>query len=242
MVEKPCILCLNHLFEGWLRQIGGTVYYLSRMELCPFVKKTALALNRRSLFHGAIESSFSEKQERNLWRLDQVNDKLYLLLVSKQKPNLTVMHQQFGKPNTSPDWKTIEYSPFIENIQNGSRWQFRLVVNPTKSTKEQQSKELKYRGRVRSVTEGEMLEWLADRSAKRGFSVKRGEYDVVGIQWLDFQKKVTSLEHVKFRMVTYEGILTVTDRDKFAETLVNGIGREKVYGQGLLTVVPISPN
>ena len=40
--------------------------------------------------------------------------------------------------------------------------------------------------------------------------------------------------------VTYEGILTVTDRSKFVETLVTGIGREKVYGHGMLTIVPIS--
>jgi len=37
--------------------------------------------------------------------------------------------------------------------------------------------------------------------------------------------------------VTYEGILTVTDKERFRKTLIEGIGREKAYGMGLLTVV-----
>ena len=36
--------------------------------------------------------------------------------------------------------------------------------------------------------------------------------------------------------VTYEGILTVTDEDSFRKALVNGIGREKAYGLGMITV------
>ena len=39
------------------------------------------------------------------------------------------------------------------------------------------------------------------------------------------------------REATYEGVLTVTDVDKFKELLCNGIGRGKAYGMGLLTVM-----
>ena len=66
--------------------------YLSRMELCPYIEKTAVALERLSLLHAAIECSFSEKQERNLWRIDQVEGRLYVLIVSRQKPDLTYMY------------------------------------------------------------------------------------------------------------------------------------------------------
>ena len=37
--------------------------------------------------------------------------------------------------------------------------------------------------------------------------------------------------------VTYEGMLTVTDPLLFRKVLVNGLGREKAYGMGMLTVV-----
>lgn len=39
-----------------------------------------------------------------------------------------------------------------------------------------------------------------------------------------------------FRAVTFTGFLQITDLDKFKQALVNGLGREKAYGMGLLTV------
>ena len=37
--------------------------------------------------------------------------------------------------------------------------------------------------------------------------------------------------------VTYEGMLTVTDAELFRQALTQGIGREKAYGMGLLTIM-----
>ena len=216
--------------------IGGIVY-LSRMELCPYIEKTAVALERLSLLHAAIECSFSEKQERNLWRIDQVEGRLYVLIVSRQKPDLTYMYKQFGDPNISPNWKIAEYEPFIEKIEDGSAWHFRLVVNPTRSVTNTTHGQ---RGVVRAVQEDKLSEWLEDHSTRNGFSTFKSQYRVVTKRWIDFQKKIQNPQHVKFLSVTYEGILTVTDKSKFVETLVTGIGREKVYGHGMLTIVPIS--
>ena len=38
---------------------------------------------------------------------------------------------------------------------------------------------------------------------------------------------------------TYEGVLTVTDEELFKAALVQGIGREKAYGLGMLTIVGV---
>ena len=37
--------------------------------------------------------------------------------------------------------------------------------------------------------------------------------------------------------MTFDGILTVTDEVSFRQTLVEGIGRGKAFGQGMLTVM-----
>ena len=37
---------------------------------------------------------------------------------------------------------------------------------------------------------------------------------------------------------TYEGILTITDLEKFKASLINGIGKKKAYGCGFLTIIP----
>ena len=40
--------------------------------------------------------------------------------------------------------------------------------------------------------------------------------------------------------VTYEGILKVNDVEKFKEILTEGLGREKAYGMGLMTIMRAS--
>lgn len=37
--------------------------------------------------------------------------------------------------------------------------------------------------------------------------------------------------------VTFEGLLEVTDEELFKNMLINGIGRGKAYGMGLMTVM-----
>jgi len=43
---------------------------------------------------------------------------------------------------------------------------------------------------------------------------------------------------VKFSTVDFTGIITVTDQEKFRAALVNGIGRQKAHGAGLIILNP----
>ena len=42
---------------------------------------------------------------------------------------------------------------------------------------------------------------------------------------------------VSLLSVTYEGVLQITDEEKFCQLLTGGIGRGKAYGLGLMTVM-----
>lgn len=50
----------------------------------------------------------------------------------------------------------------------------------------------------------------------------------------DFQK---DNRVVTLLSVTFEGLLEVTDEELFKNMLINGIGRGKAYGMGLMTVM-----
>ena len=39
--------------------------------------------------------------------------------------------------------------------------------------------------------------------------------------------------------VSFEGVLKVEDAEIFRKTLISGIGREKAYGMGLMTVISV---
>ena len=43
---------------------------------------------------------------------------------------------------------------------------------------------------------------------------------------------------VRLSRVTFEGLLRVEDVAEFKQTLINGLGREKAFGMGLMTVIP----
>ena len=97
--------------------------YLSRAELDPTRRSTMIALTSPQKFHGAVENSFSGERRRRLWRLDRLNGKLYLLLLSEELPDLTGLCTQFG---TGAAPETRRYEPLLERVTPGSCWQFRL--------------------------------------------------------------------------------------------------------------------
>lgn len=207
--------------------------YLSRIKLDINKKSTQIALASLNRLHGAIEEAFDYRlgeRKRNLWRLDQVNGNLYLMLLSGELPKFDGIVRQFGYG--VEDCYTKSYDAFLSKIENDSYWRFRLVANPTIS----KSTGNKDRGkRVAIVSVKYQKEWLVRQAVQNGFLVEEETFDVMESKWVSFCKKQ---EHtIKAISVTYEGILQVTDAEKFRNALLHGIGREKAYGMGLLTIM-----
>jgi CRISPR system Cascade subunit CasE len=82
------------------------------------------------------------------------------------------------------------------------------------------------------------MDWLEKKAVQNGFKIFNEETKVVNTEWKIFQKRVEN-RNVKIKQATFEGILIVTDSDLFKKALINGIGREKAYGMGLLTLIKI---
>ena len=205
--------------------------YLSRAELDPTRRSTMIALTSPQKFHGAVENSFSGERRRRLWRLDSLNGKLYLLLLSEELPDLTGLCAQFG---TGAAPETRRYEPLLERVTPGSCWQFRLTANPTRSKKD--SADHTARGTLKPCyLEVEQEEWLWAQAAKHGFALREEEFTVTRVQWQHFAKHGT--RPVTLLAVTYEGILQVTDAQQFRALLCQGMGRGKAYGLGLMTVM-----
>lgn len=207
--------------------------YLSRVELNLSSRETMLALDNLNKFHGAVESSFdSNRTHRNLWRIDDLNGKKYVLILSETQPNLENFCKQFGFIGNCA---TKDYSILLNRISNGSKWNFRLTANPSYS---KSCGDKTKRGKKLSHVSAEFQKkWLFDRAEKYGFKLEEKEFQSVRNRKYRFYKGEKGKYSVSFTSVTFEGALTVTDEEKFRETLCKGIGREKAYGQGLLTVI-----
>lgn len=215
--------------------------YLSRVALDGTKRATMLALQNPAMFHGAVERSFEPRTARSLWRIDELGGQRYLLLLSREKPELSGLAAQFGTQDAP---ETRDYDVLLARITPESRWQFRLHANPTYSSGGDGK-----RGKVHACTivsspaslrpgaqePKTQVGWLMHQAQTHGFTVQADELSVQKMQWYSFSKEHG--EQVKLLGVTYEGLLTVTDADKFRQALTEGIGRGKAYGMGLLTVV-----
>lgn len=207
--------------------------YLSRIALDADSRETMRVLASPQLMHGAVEQSFSGDRQRRLWRVDWLDSRCYLLVLSRDRPDFADFAKQFGFPDAKPAWETKEYERLLERFRPDQPWRFRLKANPVHSVKE---KDADGRGKVMAhVTQEQQKQWLLKRAEDCGFSLAEDAFDVVHTQWMKFDKG--GGHEVTLRTATFEGILTITDPVCFKESLLNGIGRAKAYGCGLMTVV-----
>jgi CRISPR system Cascade subunit CasE len=204
--------------------------FLTRIKLDLRNRQTVLALKNPNIFHGALERASSNRNIRQLWRVDQVNGATYLLVLTYEEVNFDAIVRQFGF--VKEGFERVCYDGLLSRIEVGSFWRFLLVANPT------------YRGHAEKDSRGILhahntvefqKEWLAQKAASNGFSILENSVGVTTSELLSF-KKGRDGKRLTFRRVTFEGVLRVEDVGLFRDALVNGIGRAKAYGMGLITV------
>lgn len=190
--------------------------YITQIELD--LRNHLIFKKLRSLddYHAYIESAFPAEQllgvrKRHLWRLDGQS----VLLVSEDEPDEEALGK-YGNVTTK------DYSKFVKNISSTRPYQFKLVANPLQM-------DIKNR-RIPCHGNSQRLEWLENQGARYGFKVIQAQ--VVGYKENKIRK-----HRFTVKSVTFEGILQVIDTKKFKQALAQGIGREKAYGCGMMTIM-----
>ena len=209
--------------------------YLSRVAIDSHNRKKVRDLTHLGAFHNWIESSFPEEmtaniRSRKLWRIDKLKGKDYLLIVSDKKPDLDSL-EKYGVPGSA---ETKSYDKFLNAVEEGQLYRFRVTLNPVKSLSQGPGR----RGRVvPEITAEQQLLFLESRADKLGFELVPGKYQILERCWVPFKKQ--GQKAIQLSKVTYEGLLSVADKEVFYHTLTEGIGKKKAYGFGLMTVIPI---
>lgn len=227
--------------------------------------------------HAAISGSFppqdvqsSSDQDvcsddgRVLWRLDtQPDNSLLLYIVSPNRPSLVGLDEQLGWPDLGPQWATRSYDEFLSRIENGRRYNFRLVANPVVSRSAIRNAQGDSK-RIQHLTALQQTAWLVggeayagleqdvpelfqgqkmSRAERNGFHVvndarsREPLVTVSNMHTLSF-KKGDRGNRITLAMAQYDGLLEVIDADALRHALTNGIGHGKGFGCGMLTLVP----
>lgn len=209
--------------------------YLSRVEIDVFNRSKMRELNHLGAYHNWVENSFPiEKQQqirtRKLWRIDELSNKKYLLVLSEDKPDLSLL-ESYGVQGSA---KTKNYNIFLNSLKNGERYKFKLTANPTIC----KAKEGDCRGEVVACfSQQDQIDYLIKKSIKNGFKLDENDF-YISEKTTEILKKKES-KPLRFPKVVYEGVLTIEDLEIFKKALISGIGRKKAFGFGLLTIIPI---
>ena len=177
-----------------------------------------------------------------LFRREVANGWPFFYLVSKRKP-----HPLTGLVR-------VESKAYQPKLHNGQQLAFSLRVNPV-ITKKSADGQKRYRHdivmnakrslKVSSISHtdysaGELqhtvgIKWLGERAEKLGFGFGPENVRIFGYQQHRFASK-NQKDKIQFSVLDYNGLLTVTESDRFYGTLMKGIGRAKAFGCGLMLV------
>lgn len=210
--------------------------YISQVEIDLNNRRKIRDLTHLGAYHNWVEMSFPEEinkkeRSRKLWRIDRIGERTFLLIVSEVKPDLKAL-EKYGVENTA---KTKDYEKFLEKLKEGQTLRFRVALNPVISKMDENTKG---RGKIYPCYNIEdQRKFFLDRSLKNGFELKDEDFQIVERAHPLLRKR--GMKHVKLNKVVYEGKIKIKDREKFIKTLKEGIGREKAYGFGMMTVIPV---
>lgn len=213
--------------------------YLSRVKVLAEQPDKLIAILNKDHYqlHQLLWKLFPERTEETkrdfLFRRDDSEGfPLFYLLSVTQPQNL-------------PGVLKVESKEFNPNLNKSDKLSFSLRANPVKKAKlgddsfarhdvVMHLKKSLSDADKETYSQAEFEQqagekWLAQRAEKNGFKVL--SVIAQGYQQHHFQKR-----KIKISTLDFEGLLEVTDVDKFKKVLYQGIGSAKAFGCGLMLI------
>lgn len=218
--------------------------YLSRVELDPR-KESKLQIRGLSAYHGYVEEAFPQDLNKNprvrhLWRIDVLNHKRYLLIVSPTAPDLLAL-EKYGVRGTA---LSKDYQPFLDNIKDGQVYRFRLTANPRRVTDLIDNTGKKRKKIVPPKNVESQKEWLVRQLANKPgmafLTIPRLPKTEMSFKVVESTSRllIRNKRKIPLTCVSYEGVVAVTNAEEAKKILVEGLGQEKAFGMGLMTLIP----
>lgn len=240
--------------------------FLSRLVVDPTCRAVRRDLADCQAMHRTIMSAFpatasggkARAQWGVLYRVDTHRSpaRITLLVQSRVKPDWSRLEPGYLAPVPegvdNPACKAVGAA--YDSLKTGARLVFRLKANPTRKVDTRSGPDGQRRNGRRVLVLGEetQIEWLRRKGEQSGFEVltvrhkpevpsvyAKPEGKLIGHRRRDGDASgQDKWAQLTFASVVFEGLLRITDEDRFRQALQNGIGSGKAYGFGLLSVAP----
>jgi CRISPR system Cascade subunit CasE len=223
--------------------------FLNRIYLDPRCREARRDLSDPYQLHSTLCRAFSVPDQKCyegafLWRIEPESDPSgwpRILVQSRTIPHWEGIGVQrwLGKVDPPID---LNQRLKLDSLKAGLRFRFRLRANPcvTRNGK-----------RLGLLRLEEQEAWVGRKGLQHGFSLPqlgRFEFSDSSQERIDVrvshEQMLRGSRHsgdpMRIFSVLYDGILTVTEPDKFRDALRTGIGHGKAMGLGLFSVAPIA--
>ncbi len=176
---------------------------------------------------------------RALWKLfpgrdEAARDFLFRVEEGAARGPTRVLLQSAVRPESAERVRVLACREYALALSPGRGLRFRLLANPVRTIKDADGR-LNHRGEIKScrvplIREEEQLAWLA-RKLEGGARLLASACS--GLPPLYFRKK----DHPgKLATCLFDGVLEVTDAERFGELIRCGVGPGKAFGCGMLSL------
>ena len=156
-----------------------------------------------------------------LYRLMEQGNQLQLYVMSNEVPDWTRVK------GVEPLSEVLCVDSLKDKLEEGNLFRFSLFASPTKKIR----RDGKLSARVYLRSPEERSDWLARHAESGGFEVVSGREIT--------EKQVSgrkSGSEIHYTGVLFDGVLKITDQERFWQTYCTGIGAGKAYGLGMLII------
>ena len=217
--------------------------YLSKLILNPRNPGVRKDVARPYELHRTLKRSVEGASEENrlLFRIEPPN--------GQREAGPVVLVQS---SHAAPEWAWMRENGYVlavrgpkvfdVQVRPGQALTFRLTANPTVKKKVEGKR---HSVRVPLIHDGPnsenhptYLDWLARKAGQHGFGVLRVQGAPFHVGMARQKRKQYNKADIPHFGVRFDGLLRVTDPDRLAEAVRDGIGPAKAFGFGLLSLAP----
>jgi CRISPR system Cascade subunit CasE len=154
-----------------------------------------------------------------LFRVEDTRNGLQLLIQTTMKPDLSRLPDGYG------EIALRELDGLLTRLTSGALVHYRIAANPSKRLGKNAGPKA---GKIEALRGAAAEEWWALRAAANGLAIST----VVSQSQQDIRAKGS----VRHAVVRFDGSAVVTNPDAVQTAVLQGIGRGKAYGCGLLSL------
>ncbi len=211
-----------------------TSAHLARIRLNPHSRAVQRDLRDATQLHRTImrlvPDGLGDQARQHtglLFRLEITEDSSTLLVQSAGTPlDPSRLPAGYGTAEVK------DLTPMFQALRPGIRVRYRITANPSKRARLPLESKGK-RGGVIALTGPEADQWWTRRAEEAGLHL----HTLLPTP-LDPARRRSPGPPLKHHLVRFDGTATVTDANQLTAAILNGIGKGKPYGAGLLSLAP----